>query len=177
MEIQTALTWRFSSLLTGSAQIPKVLKFFLGTPRCFYYTTKKKCGHDYSWFHFTEYASILKSFDPPFVTKSLIPWTKDTFQYIHAQLLQSCPALCDPRSRSPWVSSVPGVVQARTLEWVAVPSSRGSSRPGIQPVSLRSTCIGRQVLITSSLVSPGKPTPFGSKWDLVKIRPFLWNWS
>ena len=127
MEIQTALTWQFSSLLTGSAQIPKVLKFFLGTPRCFYYNTKKKCGHDYSWFHFTEYASILKSFDPPFVTKSLIPWTKDTFQYIHAQLLQSCPALCDPRSRSPWVSSVPGVVQARTLEWVAVPSSRGSS--------------------------------------------------
>ena len=46
--------------------------------------------------------------------------------------LQSCPTLCDPRDCSPPASSVHGILQARILEWVAVPSSRGSSHPGDQ---------------------------------------------
>ena len=37
-----------------------------------------------------------------------------------AKLLQSCPTLCDPIDGSPWGSPVPGVLQARTLEWVAI---------------------------------------------------------
>ena len=37
-----------------------------------------------------------------------------------AKLLQSCPTLCDPVDSSPLGSSVPGIVQARTLEWVAI---------------------------------------------------------
>ena len=37
-----------------------------------------------------------------------------------AKLLQSCPTLCDPRDGSPPGSPVPGILQARTLEWVAV---------------------------------------------------------
>jgi len=37
-----------------------------------------------------------------------------------AKLLQSCPALCDPIDGSPPDSSVPGILQARTLEWVAI---------------------------------------------------------
>ena len=36
-----------------------------------------------------------------------------------AKSLQSCPTLCDPRDGSPPGSSVPGILQARTLEWVA----------------------------------------------------------
>ena len=36
-----------------------------------------------------------------------------------AKLLQSCPTLCDPRDGSPPGSPVPGILQARTLEWVA----------------------------------------------------------
>ena len=36
-----------------------------------------------------------------------------------AQSLQSCPALCDPTDGSPPGSAVPGILQARTLEWVA----------------------------------------------------------
>ena len=35
-----------------------------------------------------------------------------------AALLQSCPTLCDPRDGSPPGSSVPGILQARILEWV-----------------------------------------------------------
>ena len=37
-----------------------------------------------------------------------------------AKSLQSCPSLCDPRDGSPPGSSVPGTLQARTLEWVAI---------------------------------------------------------
>ena len=42
-------------------------------------------------------------------------------------LLQSCPTLCDPMDCSPPGSSVHGILQARILEGVARPSSRGSS--------------------------------------------------
>ena len=37
-----------------------------------------------------------------------------------AKSLQSCSTLCDPIDGSPLVSSVPGILQARTLEWVAI---------------------------------------------------------
>ena len=37
-----------------------------------------------------------------------------------AKSLQSCPTLCDPIDGSPQGSPVPGILQARTLEWVAI---------------------------------------------------------
>ena len=37
-----------------------------------------------------------------------------------AKSLQSCPTLCDPIDDSPPGSPIPGVLQARTLEWVAI---------------------------------------------------------
>ena len=37
-----------------------------------------------------------------------------------AKSLQSCPTLCDPRDGSPPGSPIPGILQARTLEWVAI---------------------------------------------------------
>ena len=39
-----------------------------------------------------------------------------------AKSLQSCPTLCDPTDGSPPGSTVPGILQARTMEWVAFPS-------------------------------------------------------
>ena len=42
---------------------------------------------------------------------------------------QSCLTLCDPMDCSPSGSSVPGMLQARILEWVVIPFSRGSSWP------------------------------------------------
>ena len=45
---------------------------------------------------------------------------------VHAQLLQSCPTLCDPMDCSLPGSSVRSRLQARILEWVVMPSSRGS---------------------------------------------------
>ena len=41
-------------------------------------------------------------------------------QCFAAKSLQSCPTLCDPRDGSPPGSAVPGILQARTLEWVAI---------------------------------------------------------
>ena len=37
-----------------------------------------------------------------------------------AKSLQSCPTLCDPIDGSPPGSLVPGILQARTLEWIAI---------------------------------------------------------
>ena len=37
-----------------------------------------------------------------------------------ANMLQSCPTLCNPIDGSPPGSPVPGILQARTLEWVAI---------------------------------------------------------
>ena len=45
------------------------------------------------------------------------------------KVAQSCPTLCNPMDCSPPGSCVHGILQARILEWVAMPSSRGSSRP------------------------------------------------
>ena len=49
-----------------------------------------------------------------------------------AQLLQLCLTLCSPLDYSPPGSSVHGILQARMLEWVAMPFSRGSSQPSDQ---------------------------------------------
>ena len=70
-----------------------------------------------------------------------------------AKLLQSWPTLCDPIDGSPPGSAIPGILQARTLEWVAISFSKAlkwkvksenesevvsdSSRPhGLQPTRL-----------------------------------------
>jgi len=54
-----------------------------------------------------------------------------SFIYVcmHAKSFQSCLTLCDPTDYSLPGFCVHGVLQARILEWVAIPSSRGSSRP------------------------------------------------
>ena len=43
-----------------------------------------------------------------------------------ATSLQSCPTLCDPTDGSPPGSPVPGILQARTLEWIAISFSNAS---------------------------------------------------
>ena len=57
-------------------------------------------------------------------TEKLIEWMYEgvIFLYIAAaaKLLQSCPTLCDPIDGSPLGSSVPGILQARILEWIAI---------------------------------------------------------
>ena len=65
---------------------------------------------------------------------------------MQAKSLQSCPTLCDPTDYSPPGSSVHGILQARKLEWVPMPSSRVSSHPRDWTCISFDFCIGRQVL-------------------------------
>ena len=46
-----------------------------------------------------------------------------------SEVAQSCPTLYDPMDCSPPGSAIHGILQARVLEWVAIPFSRGSSQP------------------------------------------------
>ena len=54
---------------------------------------------------------------------------------VHAKSLQSCPTLCNPMDCSPPGSSVHEILQARILEWVAMPFSRDRPDPGFKPTS------------------------------------------
>ena len=65
---------------------------------------------------------------------------------MRVKLTQLCPTLCDPMGHSPPISSVHGILQARILKWVVMPSSRGSSQPRDQTCTSYISCIGRQVL-------------------------------
>ena len=62
------------------------------------------------------------------------------------QSLKSCPTLCNPMNCSPPGSSVHGILQARILEWVALPSSRASFRPRDWTRISYVSCIDRRVL-------------------------------
>ena len=67
---------------------------------------------------------------------------------------QSCLTLCDCMDCRPPGSSVHGILQARVLEWVAIPSSRESSQPSIKPASLASPALAGEFFTT---VPPEKP--------------------
>ena len=56
---------------------------------------------------------------------------------VHAKLLQP---LCNPMDCSPPGSSVHGILQARTLEWVAMPSPGDRLDPGMEPASFMPLC-------------------------------------
>ena len=68
----------------------------------------------------------------------------------HAKSLQSCLILCHPTDCSPPGSSVHGILQARTLAWVAI----SLLHPEIKPMSRYVSCIVGMFL---SLAPPGKP--------------------
>ena len=59
---------------------------------------------------------------------------------------QSCLTFCDLMNCSPQGSSVPGILQARILESVAMPSSRGSSQPRDRTHTSYVSCIGGWIL-------------------------------
>ena len=69
---------------------------------------------------------------------------------MRATLLQSCPTLCRPMDCRPPCSSVHGILQARILEWVAMPSSRGSSQPRDRTHASCVSCAGRQFFTTGA---------------------------
>ena len=64
-------------------------------------------------------AHLVKAMVFPMVMYGCESWTVKSAAAA-AKSLQSCPTLCDPRDGSPPGSPVPGILQVRTLEWVAI---------------------------------------------------------
>ena len=81
-----------------------------------------------------------------------------------AKSLQSCPMLCDPVDCSPPGSSVHGILQARILEGVAMPSSKGSSQPRDQTLLHLLLHLVHWQAGSVPLAPPGKPPP-GTNWQ------------
>ena len=92
-----------------------------------------KAAHEKAWYHMT-----MKG-----VPSSWVPWNEWSCL---CSVAQSHLTLCDPKDCSPPGSTVPGISQARILEWVAITYSRRTSWTRDRtPVSCIS-CIGRQIL-------------------------------
>ena len=76
-----------------------------------------------------------------------LPWVAQMVKNVPAaaaaaaKSLQSCPTLCYPRDDSPPGSPVPGILQARTLEWVAI-SFSNAGNPGLIPGSRKAPVEG-----------------------------------
>ena len=65
-------------------------------------------------------AIFFLSMYPAMGIESVQNWPRERSAAAAAKSLQSCPTLCDPIDGSPPGSPVPGILQARTLQWVAI---------------------------------------------------------
>ena len=85
--------------------------------------------------------------------------------------VQSCPTFCDPMDCSPLGSPVPGILQARILEWVAMPSSRASSQPRGQICIFWISCIAGGFFTTELMGKP--PQRHYVMWKKTYTHKFL----
>ena len=90
---------------------------------------------------------------------------------VSAKLLQPCPTLCDPVDFSLPGSSAYRILQARTLEGVAVPSSRGPSCPRYWTHISHISCLGRQGLY--HLEPPAEPLVLAQRSLYTFVQVFL----
>ena len=81
-----------------------------------------------------------------------------------AQSLQSCLTLCNVTDCSTPGSSVCGILQARTLEWVAMHSSKDLPDSGIESISLTSPALAVPFFTTSSVQSLSRVRLFATPW-------------
>ena len=87
---------------------------------------------------------------------------------VHANFLHSCPTLFDPMDYSTPGSSIHGILQARILEWIAMPSSRETSQSRDQTGVSYVACICKQVLYHL-----GSPAPQTYSQDKYTLQIFL----
>ena len=135
------------------------------------------CLLDGCWHRLWSSCAFILSYISFFLSWSMVDLQRCvSFRYVAAaaKSLQSCPTLCDPIDGSPPGSTIPGILQARTLEWVAISFSNAwkrkvkvkslsvsdSSRPhGLQPTRLlcpwdfpgKSTGVGCQCLLLCNI--------------------------
>ena len=107
---------------------------------------------------------ILLSQGTCFYTRGSLKFSLSYLVGAAAKSLQSCRTLFDPLDGSPPGSPVPGILQARTLEWAAISFSRGSSNPGIEPMSLSSPAL------TGKTVTPERPMNYFTNLEIVSLK-------
>ena len=90
---------------------------------------------------------------------------------MHAKLLQLCLVLCNPMDCSPSGSLVHGILQARLLMWIAMPSSRGSSWPRDRTCIPYSSCIAGWFFTSEP---PGRPSPVYISFNFLSFFFFFW---
>ena len=110
---------------------------------------------DFEWQHVKRAAGTgnRKNGSLRFVSETSWSLLSSAYVDVYVLVAQLCPTLCHPMDCSPPGSSVHGILQARTLEWVAIPLSRGSSQPKNQT---RGLLHWRQILY--HLGHQGRPT-------------------
>ena len=95
----------------------------------------------------------------------------------YATSFQSCSTLCNPMDYSLQGSSV-WILQARILEWVAIFSFRGSSQPRDPARASYISCIGRQVLYHSAVLSHSVMSQlFATSWTVAPSLLCPWGFS
>ena len=94
-----------------------------------------------------------------------------------AKSLQSCPTLCDPIDGSPPGSPIPGILQARTLEWVAISSSNAwkwkVKVKSLSHVRLLATPWTQPTRLLHPWDFPGKSTGVGCHCLLLQRSPLI----
>ena len=112
---------------------------------------------------------------------------RPTLYQQHAKSLQSCPTLCDPIDGSPPGSPVPGILQARTLEWVAISFSNAWKwKVKVKLLSCLATPwstayqappsmgFSRQEYWSGVPHQQHKPTEMNSSWGLKHLLCLVW---
>ena len=108
--------------------------------------------------------------DFPFLLYSPVPFKQYHLEGVHvrAQSFQSCLTLRDPMDCSLAASSTNGILQARILEWIAIPSSRGSSPPRDRtPVH----CLLHHRQILNHCGSPLRRRDYRKDWKVIMTLP------
>ena len=96
-----------------------------------------------------------------------------------SEVVQLCPTLCDPMDCNRPGCSVHGILQARILEWVAVPFSRGSSWPSeacftAEPPGKPEDLLKYRLLVPTSAF-PIQLVIWYQTWEFVFLASFLGN--
>ena len=105
---------------------------------------------------------------------SVVTYLRVTFAAAAAKSLQSCPTLCNPIDGSPPGSTVPGILQARTLEWVAI----SFSNAGKWKVKVKSLSRVRLLATPWTAAYQAPPSMGFSRqeyWSWVPL-PSPWTW-
>ena len=106
---------------------------------------------------------------------SLVAVDKPMCACVRAEMLQLCPTVCNPVDCGPPGSSVLGILQARILEWVAIPGDLPD--PGIEPAFLTSAAFVGGFFTTSATweaqMNPycSSPPPENGNFDLLFSNP------